>query len=49
MVVETGANTELGRVGHLVATSIKERSPLEIQLSQTAADSFTLFWSSLLW
>ena len=34
MVVETGANTELGRVGHLVATSIKERSPLEIQLTK---------------
>ena len=34
LVVETGANTELGRVGRLVATSIKERSPLEIQLTK---------------
>jgi len=32
-VVNTGAATELGRVGRLVATSTKERSPLEIQLS----------------
>lgn len=32
LVVGTGANTELGRVGRLVATSIKERSPLEKQL-----------------
>ena len=34
MVVETGANTELGRVGLLVATSVKEHSPLEIQLAK---------------
>jgi Ca2+-transporting ATPase len=34
LVVETGANTELGRVGHLVATSVKEHSPLEIQLAK---------------
>ena len=33
LVVETGTNTELGRVGRLVARSIKERSPLEKQLS----------------
>ena len=32
LVVGTGTNTELGRVGRLVATSIKERSPLEKQL-----------------
>ena len=32
-VVNTGAATELGKVGRLVATSTKERSPLEIQLS----------------
>ena len=34
LVVATGTQTELGRVGRLVATSIKERSPLEIQLAQ---------------
>ena len=34
LVVETGSNTELGRVGRLVATSVKERSPLEIQLAK---------------
>jgi Ca2+-transporting ATPase len=34
LVVETGTNTELGRVGRLVATAIKERSPLEIQLAK---------------
>ncbi len=34
LVVETGAKTELGRVGRLVATSIKEHSPLEIQLAK---------------
>ena len=34
MVVETGAHTELGRVGRLVATSVKEQSPLEIQLAK---------------
>jgi Ca2+-transporting ATPase len=34
LVVETGTRTELGRVGRLVATSVKERSPLEIQLAQ---------------
>ena len=33
LVVGTGANTELGRVGRLVATSSKERSPLEITLA----------------
>jgi Ca2+-transporting ATPase len=33
LVVETGKNTELGRVGRLVATSVKERSPLETQLA----------------
>jgi Ca2+-transporting ATPase len=33
LVVGTGTNTELGQVGRLVATSIKERSPLEKQLS----------------
>jgi Ca2+-transporting ATPase len=33
-VVATGTNTELGRVGRLVATSIKERSPLETQLAK---------------
>ena len=34
VVVDTGAQTELGRVGRLVATSVKERSPLEIRLTQ---------------
>jgi Ca2+-transporting ATPase len=34
LVIGTGANTELGRVGRLVATSIKERSPLEKQLAR---------------
>lgn len=34
IVVSTGTATELGKVGRLVATSIKERSPLEIQLAQ---------------
>ena len=34
IVVSTGAKTELGQVGRLVATSVKERSPLEIQLTQ---------------
>ncbi len=34
IVVDTGAQTELGRVGQLVATSMKERSPLEIRLTQ---------------
>ena len=34
VIVATSNNTELGRVGRLVATSIKERSPLEIQLSK---------------
>ncbi len=33
VVVGTGTNSELGRVGRLVATSIKERSPLEKQLA----------------
>ena len=34
VVVSTGARTELGRVGRLVATSVKEQSPLEIRLAQ---------------
>jgi Ca2+-transporting ATPase len=34
LVVETGTETELGRVGRLVATSVKERSPLEIHLAR---------------
>lgn len=34
IVVGTGARTELGRVGRLVATALKERSPLEIRLTQ---------------
>jgi Ca2+-transporting ATPase len=34
MVVSTGTATELGKIGRLVATSTKERSPLEIQLAQ---------------
>lgn len=34
LIVETGVNTELGRVGRLVATSVKEHSPLEIQLAK---------------
>jgi Ca2+-transporting ATPase len=34
IVVDTGAQTELGRVGRLVATALKERSPLEIRLAQ---------------
>ena len=34
VVVDTGAQTELGRVGRLVATSVKDRSPLEIRLTQ---------------
>jgi Ca2+-transporting ATPase len=34
IVVSTGTATELGKIGRLVATSIKERSPLEIQLAQ---------------
>ena len=34
LVVETGSNTELGRVGRLVTTSVKERSPLETQLAK---------------
>ncbi len=33
IVVATGNQTELGRVGRLVATSVKERSPLETQLA----------------
>jgi len=32
-VVNTGTATQLGQIGRLVATSIKERSPLEIQLA----------------
>ncbi|MFZ0062683.1 MAG: HAD-IC family P-type ATPase [Pyrinomonadaceae bacterium] len=34
VVAGTGSNTELGRVGRLVATSTKERSPLEMQLGR---------------
>jgi len=34
VVVSTGAATELGKIGRLVATSTKERSPLEVQLTQ---------------
>lgn len=34
VVVDTGTATELGQIGRLVATSTKERSPLEIQLTQ---------------
>jgi len=34
IVIGTGAQTELGRVGRLVATALKERSPLEIHLTQ---------------
>ena len=34
VVVNTGGNTELGRIGHLVSTSVKEDSPLEIQLAK---------------
>jgi Ca2+-transporting ATPase len=34
IVVSTGTTTELGKIGRLVATSTKERSPLEIQLAQ---------------
>jgi P-type Ca2+ transporter type 2C len=34
IVVGTGIATELGKVGRLVATANKERSPLEIQLAQ---------------
>jgi Ca2+-transporting ATPase len=33
LVVATGLQTELGRIGHLVATSQKERSPLERRLT----------------
>lgn len=33
IVVNTGAATQLGQIGRLVATSTKERSPLEIQLT----------------
>ena len=34
VVVDIGPQTELGGIGRLVATSVKERSPLEIQLTQ---------------
>lgn len=34
IVVNTGTATELGKIGRLVATSTKERSPLEKQLTQ---------------
>jgi Ca2+-transporting ATPase len=33
IVVSTGTATQLGKIGRLVATSSKERSPLEIQLA----------------
>jgi Ca2+-transporting ATPase len=33
IVVSTGSATQLGKIGRLVATSTKERSPLEIQLA----------------
>jgi len=33
VIVSTGTATELGKIGRLVATSTKERSPLEIQLA----------------
>ncbi|HEX5604410.1 MAG TPA: HAD-IC family P-type ATPase, partial [Pyrinomonadaceae bacterium] len=33
VVVSTGAATQLGKIGRLVATATKERSPLEIQLA----------------
>ena len=34
VVVSTGTATELGKIGKLVATSTKEHSPLELQLTQ---------------
>lgn len=34
IVVSTGSDTQLGRIGKLVAISTKERSPLQIQLAQ---------------
>lgn len=34
IVVNTGTSTELGKIGRLVSTSAKERSPLEIQLTK---------------
>jgi Ca2+-transporting ATPase len=34
IVVSTGCGTELGKIGGLVETSSRERSPLEIQLAQ---------------
>jgi Ca2+-transporting ATPase len=34
VVVNTGATTQLGKIGRLVVTSTKDRSPLEIQLTQ---------------
>jgi magnesium-transporting ATPase (P-type) len=33
VVVNTGTATQLGKIGRLVATATKERSPLEIQLT----------------
>lgn len=33
IIVSTGTATQLGKIGRLVATSTKERSPLEIQLA----------------
>lgn len=34
VVVNTGASTQLGKIGRLVATSTKDRSPLESQLAR---------------
>src|SRR5262249_36850147 len=34
IVVNTGTDTQLGKIGRLVATSTKERSPLERQLAR---------------
>ena len=34
IVVSTGTATQLGKIGRLVATSTKDRSPLELQLAQ---------------
>ena len=34
IIVSTGTATQLGKIGRLVAVSTKERSPLEIQLTQ---------------
>ncbi|HEX6043417.1 MAG TPA: cation-transporting P-type ATPase [Pyrinomonadaceae bacterium] len=34
LVVNTGSGTQLGKIGRLVVTSTKDRSPLELQLTQ---------------